>query len=384
MRTLAMELHDAGYQTAALGKWHLGHGGHSDPAGFDHWSVLPVQGSYFDPELREPGGTVTRHGYVTDVLTDMAFEWLQQRDRQRPFFLYLGNKAPHDPFHYHERHAALFADRDLPEPATLRDDYGNRGAAIRRATQKVAQAWRRNHLPDPLPADFAERDADAQLRWSYQSFIKGYLRCVAAVDENVGRLLAYLDEAGLGDDTVVVYTSDHGFFLGDHGLYDKRFMYEESIRIPLLVRYPPLAAAGHVAQPLALNVDFAPTLLELGRVAVPAAMQGRSLVPLLAGEAPADWRRSLYYRYWMHGAHFDVAAHYGVRTERHKLVYYYGDPLDAAGAVGEPTPPEWELFDLERDPQELRNVYDEPAYAGVRAELTAELQRLREQLGDTA
>ena len=380
-RTLGMMLHDAGYQTAALGKWHLGHGGNSDPVGFDHWSVLPVQGKYIDPEFHEAGGTVTRRGYVTDILADMALDWLRDRDPDRPFFLYLGNKAPHDPFTYDDAHAELFAGRDLPEPPTLRDDYRNRAAAAARSTGKVATAHLRRHVPEPPPPDLS---GDELLRWNYQSFMKGYLRCVASVDDNLGRLLAYLDETGLAGDTLVVYTSDHGFFLGDHGFYDKRFMYEESIRIPLLMRGPGVTQKGLADHHMVLNVDFAPTLLDLADAPIPDQMPGRSLRPLLAGEPVGDWRTSMYYRYWMHGAHFNIAAHYGVRTETHKLIYYYGDPLDAAGAVGDPTPPEWELFDLVRDPQELVNVYDDPAYAAVRADLTAELHRLRAEVGDTA
>ena len=348
-RTLGMMLHDAGYQTAALGKWHLGHGGNSDPAGFDHWSVLPVQGKYIDPEFHEAGGTVTRRGYVTDILADMALDWLRGRDPDRPFFLYLGNKAPHDPFTYDAAHAELFAGRDLPEPPTLRDDYRNRAAAAARSTGKVATAHLRRHVPEPPPPDLS---GDELLRWNYQSFMKGYLRCVASVDDNLGRLLAYLDEAGLADDTLVVYTSDHGFFLGDHGFYDKRFMYEESIRIPLLMRGPGVTQKGLADDHMVLNVDFAPTLLDLAGAPIPDELPGRSLRPLLGGEPVGDWRTSMYYRYWMHGAHFNIAAHYGVRTETHKLIYYYGEPLDAAGAVGDPTPPEWELFDLVRDPQE--------------------------------
>ena len=378
-RTIGMRLHDAGYQTAALGKWHLGHGGASDPVGFGHWSVLPVGGRYLDPEFLEPGGTVTRQGYVTNIIADMALDWLAQRDPERPFFLYLGNKAPHDPFTWDEAHADMFADVDLPEPPTLRDDYRTRAEAARRCTQKVA-TMKPAHVPDPAPPGLS---GDELLRWNYQSFVKGYLRCVASVDDNLGRLLVFLDELGLADSTLVIYTSDHGFFLGEHGSYDKRFMYEESIRIPLLMRGPGVPTASLVDDHLVVNADLAPTFLDLAGLPVPEAMQGRSLAPLLRGEEVADWRTSMYYRYWMHGAH-NIAAHYGVRTLTHKLIYYYGEPLDAAGAEADPTPPEWELFDLVTDPQELVNVYDNPVYTAVRAELTNELQRLRSELGDTA
>ena len=315
-RTLGMMLRDAGYQTAALGKWHLGHGGNSDPAGFDHWSVLPVQGKYVDPEFHEAGGTVTRRGYVTDILADMALDWLRDRDPDRPFFLYLGNKAPHDPFTYDAAHAELFAGRDLPEPPTLRDDYQGRAVAAARSTQKVANAHLRRHVPEPPPPDLS---GDDLLRWNYQSFMKGYLRCVASVDDNLGRLLAYLDEAGLAGDTLVVYTSDHGFFLGDHGFYDKRFMYEESIRIPLLVRGPVVAQKGLADDHMVLNVDFAPTLLDLAGAPIPDQMPGRSLRPLLAGEPVErlahldvlpllDARRALQHRRPLRRAHRDPQA----------------------------------------------------------------------------
>ncbi len=377
-RTLASDLQEAGYQTAMFGKWHLGHGGASDPVGFDAWNVLPVQGSYVDPDTLTPQGREPHRGYVTDILTDLSLDWLERRDPDRPFLLWLGHKAPHDPFAFHPRHAGLLADTVVPEPATLHDDYRGRPAAAR-STQRVARMLAKRHLPEAPPEGLTGEALEA---WCFQTFIKAYLRCVAAIDENVGRLLDYLDEHGLADDTVVVYTSDHGFFLGEHGFYDKRYMYEPSIRIPFLLRHPRSVPAGTTSDAIALNVDFAPTLLELAGLEVPAAMQGRSLEPLLEGETPADWRTSMYYRYWMHGAHFDVPAHYGVRTERHKLIHYYGDPLDAAGAVGGPTVPTWELFDLERDPEELHNLYDDPGHAEVRERLRDELRRLQAELGD--
>ena len=204
-------------------------------------------------------------------------------------------------------------------------------------------------------------------------------RCI---DDNVGRVLDYLDEAGLAEDTLVIYTSDQGFFLGDHGWYDKRFMYEESLRMPFIVRYPREVAPGSVSDELCLNLDFAPLFLDLAGSGTPASLQGRSLRPVLRGEGPPDWRQAMYYRYWMHKADHNVYAHYGIRTHRHKLIYYYSDALGQPGAVDETCDPEWELFDLERDPQELINVCDDPVYASVRAELTDELHRLQEEAGD--
>jgi arylsulfatase A-like enzyme len=222
----------------------------------------------------------------------------------------------------------------------------------------------------------------ARKKWNYQRYIKDYLRTVASVDDNVGRLLDYLDAEGLAEDTLVVYTSDQGFFLGDHGWYDKRFMYEESLRMPLIMRYPREVAPGSSNDDLVLNLDFPALFLDLAGVPIPESFQGRSFRPLLRGETPENWRQGLYYRYWMHKAHHNVYAHYGLRTERYKLIYYYNDALGQAGAIDETYDPEWELFDLEQDPYELHNVYGDPAYADVVAELTDELHRLQAEVGD--
>ena len=379
--TFVSLLQAAGYETFLAGKWHLGHGGTSDPVGFDRWSVLPGQGRYSDPEFLEPDGrTVVRQGYVTDVLTDMTVEWLAARDRTRPFCALLHHKAPHEAWEFDERHAGLYADTDVPEPATLRDDYAGRGTAASEATMRVARDMPEEDFKAFVPGGLT---ADEQLRWKYQRYIKDYLRCVAALDESVGRLLDTLDDEGIAEQTMVVYTSDQGFFLGDHGWYDKRFMYEESSRMPMLVRYPPEVPAGSVTDRLALNVDLAPTFLDLAGVPIPAFMQGRSLRPLLRGDDPAGWRTSMYYRYWVHlDVMHHVWAHYGVRTDRYKLVYYYGEPCGQSGAADESRHPEWELFDLQRDPQELHSVYADPAYRGIVDELTAELRRLQSDLGD--
>ncbi len=377
--TVGMLLHDAGYQTAFVGKWHLGHGGNSDPAGYDFWSVLPVQGRYVDPEFREMGETISERGYVTDILTDKALGWLSEREEERPFFLVCAHKAPHDPFEPHPKHKDLFAYEPIPEPATFHDSYENRAAAASMATERVALMHLKHHLPEPVPEGLS---AEEQKAWNYQCYMRNYLRCVASIDENTGRLLDFLDENQLAEDTVVIYTSDHGFFLGDHGWYDKRFMYEESIRIPFLMRYPRCVQAGMTSSRIALNVDFAPTILDYAGLPAPTEMQGRSLRPLAEGRPPSDWRRSMYYRYWMHLAHFNIPAHYGVRTERHKLIYYYGEALGSAGAIDAPTAPEWELFDLEADPQEMENIYNDPDSADLAAKLKSELRRLQSGLGD--
>lgn len=370
-------LQSAGYQTALVGKWHLGHGGWSDPTGFDYWKVLLGQGLYHDPEFIEMGEYGTAQGYVTDLITDYSMQWLDDRDPDKPFLLMCHHKAPHDKFEYHPKHADLYQDIEIPEPDTFDDDYLNRSEAAREATCRIADMDR--HLMETAPLYLT---GEARKRWNYQTFIKDYLRCIASIDENVGRLLHYLDTHGLTEDTIVIYTSDQGFFLGEHGWYDKRFMYEESLRMPFIIRYPREIQLGAVQPAMVLNVDFAPTLLDCAGVEIPESMQGRSLRPLFDGPPPADWRTSLYYRYWMHLAHFNIKAHYGVRTERYKLIYYYAEALGAEGAIDVTMPKEWELFDLERDPRELRNVYDDPAYAEVVVSLKLELARLREEVGD--
>lgn len=379
--TFASELQASGYQTYLVGKWHLGHGGVHDPVGFDRWTVLPDQGTYRDPEFLEPGGRrVRREGYVTDILTDVAIAWLSERDRSRPFCLVLGHKAPHEPWEPAPRHERLYCGGDLPEPPTLRDDHSGRATPAREATMRIADDMPEENFKARVPAGL---DGDARLRWKYQRYITDYARTVASLDESVARLLDHLDRDGVAADTAVIYTSDQGFHLGDHGWYDKRFMYEESMRMPLLVRYPRAVPAGLSSRDIVLNVDFAPTLLDLGGVPVPERMQGRSFRGVLRGETPADWRRSMYYRYWVHqDVMHHVWAHYGVRTDRYKLIYYYAEPCGVSGASPRRRTPEWELFDLDRDPDELRNVVGEPAYRDVRAQLAGELRRLQREVGD--
>ena len=372
-------LQAGGYQTAIFGKWHLGHGEGHDPVGFDAWRVLPDQGEYHDPEFISPDGHARIPGYVTDIITDLSLDWISGRDPSRPFCLLVHHKAPHRSWEPDARHQGLYAGETMSEPVTFRDDYANRSAAASRARMRMTDLWPQD-VKEVVPAGLVGEELDS---WLYQRFIKEYLRCVASLDDSMGRLLDHLDALGLSDDTVVVYTSDQGFFLGDHGWFDKRFMYEESLRMPLLVRYPREVPPARVCRDLALNVDFAQTLLDLAGVEAPARMQGRSLRGLLRGEPADDWRRAVYYRYWEHddGSH-GVRAHYGVRTERHKLIYYYNDGLDQPGASEVVFAPEWELFDLECDPYELTSVHDDPAYGGVRDALTAELHRQQREIGD--
>lgn len=378
-QTFPKLLQAAGYQTALFGKWHLGHGGHADPTGFDRWAVLPGQGLYFDPVMYDMGEERHFEGYTTDLLTDMSLQWLNERDPDRPFLLCLHHKAPHRPWEPHPKYAELYRE-DRLEPPTFWDTYATRSRAARDAVMRMEDL-----TPGDLKQEVPEGlSARGEKQWRYQRYIKDYLRCIASVDESMGHVLGWLDEHQLVDDTVVVYASDQGFFLGDHGWFDKRFMYEESFRMPLLIRYPRLIEPGRVGADLVANIDFAPTFCELAGVDVPEPMSGTSLVELFSGDTPPDWRRSVYYRYWEHlSKPHKVPGHYGLRTERYKLIYYYGRGLGSSGASDVDTAPEWELFDLDLDPMELRNVYGQPGYLQITEELTAELRAVQKQVRDT-
>ncbi len=383
LQTFPKLLQEVGYQTAIFGKWHLGQGADHCPTGFDDWAVLPGQGLYHNPDFifKGPDGGTRRtvQGYVTDIITDFCLDWLKQRDEDRPFCLMYHHKAPHRAWEPDEKHAHLYLNEEIPEPETLYDDYANRASAAAAAEMRVGVHMNDLDLKSTFNRDLPENELR---KWAYQRYIKDYLRVIASIDDNVGRLLDYLDEQGLSENTLIIYTSDQGFFLGDHGWYDKRFMYEESLRMPFIVRYPKAIAAGSVNKDMILNVDFAPLFLELVGLPVPDEMQGRSILPLLQGETPDDWRQAMYYRYWMHKAHHNVYAHYGMRTHQHKLIYYYADALGTAGSIDESYEPEWELFDLVQDPYELMNVVDDPAYAETVAQLKAQLHQLQAEVGD--
>lgn len=393
-------LQQDGYQTAIFGKWHLGEGPAHCPTGFDDWAVVINQGEYFDPNFlfKGPdGGTEGKiNGYATDIITDMSLEWLRNRDKDRPFCLLTHHKAPHRFWEYDEAHAGLYADSDVPEPSTLMDDYSDRAKAAGAALMRVGEHMTEKDM-DGLPPEGLSHE---QLRrWGYQRYMKKYLRCIASIDDNVGRMLDYLDEEGLTEDTIVVYTSDQGFFLGDHGWFDKRFMYEESLRMPFLIRYPREIAPGTSSDDLVVNVDFAQTFLDYAGLEAPSGMQGRSLRPLLAGQTPDNWQDAVYYRYYENENHHNTSAHYGIRTKRYKLIYYYYDGMGLEGTVGHmcrrkwefpfateeltpPFEPEWELFDLQDDPLEMHNVYSDPQYVDIVEELKAKLRRLQRQVDD--
>ncbi|HXG46132.1 MAG TPA: sulfatase [Methylomirabilota bacterium] len=388
--TVAHRLRDAGYYTALIGKWHLG----SDPQGFDHWNILPGQGRYINPILYDRDGHRVYKGYATEVITELTLDVLRQRPKDKPFFVMCHHKAPHREWTPNERYRREFSTRQIPEPATLRDDYAGRADALRLQQQSVFRDLTRRDLKLEPPAELKGTNRQQWLgvkpdeveirhagerrilrgeeleRWKYQRYMQDYLACVQSVDDSVGRLLDWLDANGLRENTLVIYTSDQGFFLGDHGLYDKRFMYEPSWRMPFLARWPAGIKPGTVSDALAINCDFAPTFLELAGLAVPDDMQGRSLAALFSGVPPPDWRREIYYRYYHDPGHHRTAAHYGIRTETHKLIHYWKQD-------------QWELFDLVRDPDEMRNLYGAPGVASLVADLKARLARLQHSLGDT-
>ncbi|MFM1996766.1 MAG: Choline-sulfatase [Planctomycetota bacterium] len=387
---LAKRLQAAGYHTGMVGKWHLG----SDPTGFDRWIVLPGQGAYRNPTFLVPGGSLSIEGHCTQVTTDLGLEFLRTRPADQPFFLMLQQKAPHREWTPDEANRAKFAHAVIPEPATLFDDYATRPAALPENEQTIARDLTCRDLklepPAGLTNDGRRRwlgqrpmslDIDGKtltgtdlVRWKYQRFMQDYLACVQGVDDGVGRVLDWLDAEGLADETIVIYTTDNGWYLGDLGLYDKRFMYEPGLRVPLIARGPGIMP-GITPDQFVANIDLAPTILDLAGVAIPESMQGRSMAPLLRGERPADWRTSVYYRYYHDPGHHNTRAHYGVRTATHKLIHYW--KKDA-----------WELFDLVKDPTEQHNLLFDPAdatspeVATTFATLKAEIEGLQTEFAD--
>jgi arylsulfatase A-like enzyme len=387
-QTMPALLQGAGYTTAMIGKWHL----RSDPTGFDHWQVLVGQGPYYNPPIKSAAGITPHEGYTTEIITDLALDWLADgRDKDKPFLLMYQHKAPHRNWQPGPAQLGMFDGVTFDEPATLFDDWAGRNSGCLTQTMTVARhltradlkldppgnltpaqrkAWDAWYGPQNAAFEAAELEGDALVRWKYQRYMQDYLSSVAGVDRGVGRVLDWLDANDLAENTVVIYSADQGFYLGEHGWFDKRWMYDESLRMPLIVRWPGHIEPGSSNSRLVQNIDFAPTLLELAGVGrPPEPMHGVSLAPLLRGERPADWRASIYYHYYeFPGAH-SVPRHYGVRTETHKLIHY--EQLD-----------EWELFDLAADPDEMRSVYGLPEYAGVQAALEAELTRLGKFYGE--
>ncbi len=383
-------LQKVGYQTAVIGKWHL----ESDPTGFDYWNILYGQGQYYNPPMNRMGERVKYQGYTTEVLTDLAVDWLEkQRNSGKPFVLMFQNKAPHRRWEPSLKYLHLFDDVTIPEPDTLFDDYAGRGKAEKTQDMTIAKTMDDWDLKLKTPRDlndaqrkeweaaYAQKNATFEkasltgrdlVRWKYQRYMKDYLRCIRSVDDGVGRVLEYLDRTGLAKNTIVIYSSDQGFYVGEHGWFDKRWIFKESLRTPLIVRWPGVVKPGtRNRRDIVSNLDFAETFCEVAGIPIPAEMQGRSLVPVLQGHTPADWRKNYYYHYYEWPAVHNVRPHYGIASADYKLVKFYGD-VDY-----------WELFDLQKDPKEMTSVYDDPAYAATRKQLHAELERLQKQLDDT-
>ena len=390
-QTLALEMKAAGFETAVFGKWHL----IEEPAAFDNYAVMPGQGSYFNPVFRIrgdrpwPDSTVRVAGYdsvhSSDAITDLSLKWLRDRPGRgaKPFFLMHHFKAPHDNFENAERYDWLLGDAEIPEPSSLRERGGHGPIGEPQHGTSVSKRNQRRNMGHHMFVDQSLAD-DAYTTESYQRYLKKYLRCVKGVDDNVGRLLDSLEQSGELENTVIVYTADQGFMLGEHDYIDKRWMYEESLRMPFLIRYPARIAPGTVLDDIVNNVDFAPTLLDIaGAEEMPDSFRGRSFLPNLQGQTPDDWPQSTYYHYWLHMAHHDVPGHYGIRMSTHKLIFFYGLPLGVQGADPNPTSPYWELYDLSTDPHEMTNLYGDPAHADVVRDLKAELFRLKEEVGDT-
>lgn len=385
-QTFPKLLRKAGYQTAIVGKWHLV----SDPTGFDHWHILPGQGIYYNPPMIRDGQRVKHEGYTTDLITDFSIEWLKKRDPSRPFMLMVQHKAPHREWSPALRHLGWNQDKKFPEPKTLFDDYSGRGRAEHEQDMTLEKtftpldaklktpaslnpeqrkAW--DAYYEPRNEEFRKANLQGKdlVRWRYQRYMHDYLGTVLAVDESVGQLLKFLDNEGLADNTIVVYSSDQGFYLGEHGWFDKRWIYEESLTTPLLVRWPGVTQAGARNTAMVSVLDLPETFLEAAALAVPPDMHGRSLVPILKGQTPPDWRASFYYHYYEFPGPHNVRRHYGVVTDRFKLFHFY-----------EPEMNYWSLIDRQSDRDELKNVYDDPAYAQIRQTLHAELDRLRRTL----
>ncbi|KAI5923300.1 alkaline-phosphatase-like protein [Camillea tinctor] len=421
MPNVAKHLRTGGYQTAMVGKWHLGESKDNEPTGFDYWSVVPGQGEYWDPSFIEPDRTKRVEGYATDIITDKCIDWLKARDTERPFFLMCHHKAPHRSWECDDKHKDLYKD-PIKLPDTFSDDYKNRAKAAKVAKMRVAedltyfdlgivqpdgghrvgvkmidrQSWLDRKIPAPedvtklklIDKDdgtvFTFKTKDELAEWKFQRYMQRYLRTIQSIDDNTGRLLDWLDAEGLAEDTVVIYTSDQGFFLGEHGWFDKRFMYEESFQMPFLIKYPRAIAPGSVCDDIICNVDFAPTFLDLAGLRTPSYMQGVSFRPLLGGgPAPAGWQQVAYHRYWMHrDVIHEAYAHYGVRDQRYKLIYWYAEDLGLPGTRPGGQEKEWELFDCLEDPLELFNVYHEPKYADVVKHMTKLLEDKMQEIGD--
>ncbi len=387
---VAKLLQKAGYLTAVIGKWHL----KKKPTGFDYFLVLPGQGRYHDPILKSAenwkdynkGGAVYS-GFSADVITDQSIKWLDSRDQSKPFFLMTQFKATHEPFDYPQRNASMYEHEEIPEPSSLYDFHPSAngrsftGQKLHLLGARWEAATKENSDRYPgLPFSLEGMDSVQARKAIYQKFIKDFMRSGAAIDQNIGQLLDYLEENNLTDNTIIIYTADQGYFLGEHGFFDKRMIYEESLRMPFVISYPPEIDPGSRNQDFILNIDFPSLFLDYAGLDPPPSFQGRSFRENLKGNTPADWRESLYYRYWLHQK--QRPAHFGIRNQKYKLVFFYGLPLDMPGAHTEITSPAWEFFDLETDPHELENKYNDPSYKSIIDNLKTELLNTKSEVGD--
>ncbi|MEM9528844.1 MAG: sulfatase [Bacteroidota bacterium] len=403
---LPMEMRKLGYQTAMIGKWHL----KAEPAAYDYYHVLEMQGKYFDPKFRVstegtwPDNFVKYEGHSSDVITDVTLDWLKnQRQQDQPFFLMHHYKAPHDDFEFAPRYANYLEEVYIPEPDNLYDqnqpNFGSEATRGRNDSlrHRIGTSVSDRHPYRSYTAQYGieKTPRDSATSAAYQEYLKRYLRCVKGVDDNLGRLFTYLKEAGLWENTVIIYTGDQGFMLGEHDYMDKRWMYDESMRMPFVMHYPKGIQAGTEIDLLINNTDFAPTMLQLAGGETPAYMQGHSFAEYLDGSEPEDWRTATYYRYWMHLTHHDVPANFGIRTKKYKLLFYYSQAYkeeligtssmwwrDNAFPITN-TPVAWEFYDLTKDPSEIDNRYDDPNYQDIIKDLKKQLRQLREDLNET-
>ena len=380
---LAIEMKEAVYQTAVIGKWHL----KTEP-NFDYYKVLPGQGSYMNPTFKEKGkGTVKMQGHSSDCITDSVLDYLKNRNKTKPFFLKYHFQAPHDMFQNAPRYESYLADVDIPEPESLWDNKNNGSIATRgykdELLRYIGTSIGRRNIRRNYTKNWAKDSAlsdDTAKRQAYQTYLKKFLRCVKGVDDNLKRVIDYLKEEGICDNTVIMYTGDQGFMLGEHDYQDKRWAYEESMRMPFIVRYPKTIKAGTRTDAIVENVDFGPTMLDFAGVATPKYMHGRSFKSILeTGREPQEAKQAAYYHYWMHMAHHDNPAHIAVRTKRYKLIMFYGTRQNQSTPQ---TPPGWELYDLKNDPYEMNNLYDIPKYKGIIAQLKQKLKTLRSRYGE--
>ncbi len=393
---IAKVLGRSGYQTSVIGKWHL----HKEPNGFDYYCVLPGQGRYFDPILKtkenwedNQNGGLPYQGFSTDVIADMTIEWIEKRDKSKPFMAMCHFKATHEPWHYPARFSYLYREKEIPIPESFYDQGAAttgrsfKGQSVDNLTKRYLLATanperRRDYMNYPeLPFDVDGLNPQEARYKTYQKFVKDFMRCGAAIDDNIGKLLEYLESAGLSENTIVIYTADQGYFLGEHGWFDKRMIYEESIHMPFVIRYPKEIPAGTRNRDIIENVDFSALFADYAGIDYPTTMQGRSFRENLKGETPADWRKYGYYRYWQHSR--DRPGHFGIRGERYKLAFFYGNGLKSNEYLeGEEPDSYWDFFDLQKDPNELNNAYGDPQYKDIIQKMKLEILNQRELLGD--